>query len=167
MIELISSISSISGYSVQAIYGNPVSTRAVKPVSEDSAANRAMMTVSRNDEKEIQSQPVNKQDDVDSIINKDPVRSVVSGGEAEIVKQLNQLAVAIESRGTENVTESDYFSDALLQMGYQQNVRDKVASSDAQSQLAEMTQKTIDFEPDVHGVEEPSRYSDVFGVNLN
>lgn len=163
---MISPISAVSGYSVQAIYGNPVSVRPVKPVSEDSTANRAMMTVSKNQDIDVPSQP--SKEILEKAPEKSPVKSVASGGEAEIVKQLEQLQKAISKPSSDiNKEEEDEFdsiqasmssvqnqfsnqftsdySDTLLQMGYQQNIRDKVSSSSAQSQIADITQRA--YEP--------------------
>lgn len=168
---MISPIGSISGYSVQAIYGNPVSTRAVKPVSEDSSANRAMMTVSKKNEIDVQSQPSKiEQDKPES--NRQPVKGVASGGEAEIVKQLEQLQKSISRKNPfENEEESEresevssmmqnpfelstnaMYSNTFLEMGFQQNIRDKVSSSEAQSQVAEMTQKAQLSSEDVSSI---------------
>lgn len=163
---MISAISPVSGYSVQAIYGNPVSVRPVKPVSEESTANSAMMTVSKNHELEVPSQP--SKETVEAKEQKAPVTSVASGGEAEIVKQLEQLQKAISKpMDTEEEPEKDEFnsiqasmssiqnqfsnqfssnySDTFLQMGYSQNIRDKVSSSEAQTNVAEATQKASDY----------------------
>lgn len=162
--RMISPVSALSGYSVQAIYGNPVSVRPVKPVSEDTTANRAMMTVSRNNEIDVPSQ-ISENNKADSV--KSPTRSVATGGEAEIVKQLELLQNAIKesSISDENPQQDEFesiassmsmsqnpfgnqlssdYSNTLLEMGYQQNIRDKVSSSEAQSQVAEVTQKALD-----------------------
>lgn len=161
---MISPISSISGYSVQAIYGNPASTNAIHRVGKDTTANRAMMTVSKEKENEIQSQSTVKEEPLEEI-KRNPLKGVASGGEAELLKQLHHLATAVGRGGVESEEEaedktatitaavlqnpfasqlSNQYENNLLEMGYQQNIRDKVSSSLAQSQLAEATQKMIE-----------------------
>lgn len=134
---MISAISPVTSYRVQAIYGNPYSTKPVSAIKDGDETNTALMTVSREKEAVQSKESLRSGTSEDSVRELPPTRSVATGGTADIVRRISQMQ---QQKAQDTLYQDDEqpisdtafmrtaFETDFLRMGVAQNIRDMVST---------------------------------------